>query len=469
MTYDRSTEPGRIPCTLTVEGLRGFSSAQKVPLAPSTGERGSGLTFLVGPNNSGKSTCVEALRVMALANPPSFSTGQRNKLADSRVRITVRNATGGLLRSLASTDVGGSETTFGGPSETPLPIITVSSRRNFRPYFNRRTIQRDSYMHQAQLPSMRGFDDQETFTGRIQRAMEHRNEFNHVLGKILPSVPNWCIDRSDHGMFYLRFSDARELDHSSDGLGDGMMSVFYIVDALYDSEPGQLIVIDEPELSLHPALQRRVMDLLADYASTRQIVVATHSPYFVSLEALAKGARLSRLVKRGGEIAAHDLSDESRDFVRRQLADRNNPHVLGLDGREVFFLDDRVILVEGQEDVIYYQLLASNLGTRFEGEFFGWGVGGASKMGGVARILRDLGFEKVVGILDKGEEAEAEILQRRFSEYTFRILPAGDIRTKAPVRERPGVEGLLDENLRLRDEYRHQTEAMVEDVNASLR
>jgi predicted ATPase len=29
-----------------------------------------------------------------------------------------------------------------------------------------------------------------------------------------------------------------------------------IVDALYDSEEDDLVVIDEPELSLHPALQR---------------------------------------------------------------------------------------------------------------------------------------------------------------------------------------------------------------------
>jgi predicted ATPase len=77
------------------------------------------------------------------------------------------------------------------------------------------------------------------------------------------------------------------------------------VDALYDSEEGDTIVIDEPELSLHPSLQRRLAILISDVARTRQIICATHSPYFITPEALLGGAIIARsyLLEHSSKIA----------------------------------------------------------------------------------------------------------------------------------------------------------------------
>jgi hypothetical protein len=38
-------------------------------------------------------------------------------------------------------------------------------------------------------------------------------------------------------------------------------------------------------------------------------------------------------------------------------------------------LDDGVILVEGQEDVVYYRKIVQQLGIDMSGSFAGWGVG----------------------------------------------------------------------------------------------
>ena len=59
------------------------------------------------------------------------------------------------------------------------------------------------------------------------------------------------------------------------------------------------VVIDEPELSVHPALQKRLMALFLEYSKTHQIIVCTHSPYFVNWEAIVNGANLIRVVKEG--------------------------------------------------------------------------------------------------------------------------------------------------------------------------
>ena len=128
--------------------------------------------------------------------------------------------------------------------------------------------------------------------------------------------------------------------------------------------------------------------------------------------------------------------------------------MLGLDAREVFFLDDGVVLVEGQQDVLDYERLATQCRTSMKGQFYGWGVGGASKMGAIARVLSDLKFDRVAGLLDKGEETARDSLVATFPRYAFGCIPASNVRTKPAAGGRPESRGLLDERgLVRRDVY----------------
>ena len=103
-------------------------------------------------------------------------------------------------------------------------------------------------------------------------------------------------------MFYLKLI-INGCTHSSEGLGDGIWSVFTICDALYDSEQNSTIAIDEPELSLHPAYQKRILQLFKEYAKDRQIIINTHSPCFVDMNSLVNGAYLYRTIKNeNGDI-----------------------------------------------------------------------------------------------------------------------------------------------------------------------
>ena len=77
---------------LVVHGYRGFAEPQTLSFAIPTLNPGSGLTILVGANNSGKSTIVEALRDCAGGSTPSFTEGKRNEAADKRVRMLTRRA-----------------------------------------------------------------------------------------------------------------------------------------------------------------------------------------------------------------------------------------------------------------------------------------------------------------------------------------------------------------------------------------
>src|SRR5690242_9317528 len=72
--------------SLEILGLRGFAEPQLLNFAHPNGDLGSGLTILVGPNNGGKSTVLEAVRAFS-GELPTFHEGKRNRSAGDLVRL----------------------------------------------------------------------------------------------------------------------------------------------------------------------------------------------------------------------------------------------------------------------------------------------------------------------------------------------------------------------------------------------
>lgn len=452
---------------LEISGLRGFARKQTLELAKPNGKLGSGLTFVVGPNNAGKSTIIDAFRFLADATGArSVSVGQRNHLADSRIAIALSYDDDSYIR-LETVERGGSETRFTTSGRTPA-ILGLPSRRHFSAFFGRSVGSREQYARELVPSSQRGAA-LDSFCSRLFQ-IQNANDgaFDKLLGEILNPIPAWRIELSDGGQYFLQF-ESGSTRHNSDGAGEGILSVFFIVDALYDSKPDDIIVIDEPELSLHPALQRRVADLLLKYSSDRQVVVATHSPYFVDVAALAAGARLARVHKQGEESCISMLRATTASRIAGiALDDMNNPHVFGLDAREVFFQDDRIILVEGQEDVVCYRRIEADLEAKFGGHFFGWGVGGADKMSVVAAVMADLGFQHVVGILDSDKASLKAELESDFPSFSFFVIPAKDVRSKPQRKAADAVDGIMKDGA-IQPAYRDQMQLLLRQVRQALK
>ena len=293
---------------LKLAGLRGFATQQSIEFACPNDSHGSGLTVLVGANNAGKSTVVEALRALAVEGNPSFTQGRRNREAGDYVRLRLQD-TEGRSTELRSDLPGSSETErVHDPAAADVSrTLVLPSRRSFNPFFHRTEATRADYMRYIGFPAVRTATVDE-FSYRLFRAQKNREAFNEVLAKVLHPVPDWTIDQHDTGQYFLKFT-VGDASHSSEGLGEGLVNLFFIVDALYDSDAGGTIVIDEPELSLHPAYQRKLAELITEYAATRQIILATHSPYFVNLGALENGATIARAHLRGGQSQLSQLAE----------------------------------------------------------------------------------------------------------------------------------------------------------------
>ena len=462
--------------SLSIYGYRGFGQQQRLRFAQPNGKLGSGLTIIVGPNGGGKTTVIESLRSFA-TDEPTFSAGKRNPAAENRVSISIQYSDNGDPHELNTVESGGSETKRIPEKARPKSWYIIPSRRYFKPFFINISKRRERYLDEDKVPRHRGgaTDD---FAYRLLDLLQNpaeRKKFNRILGKLINPAPDWTIDQSDQGGFYVKVQSGNQF-YTSDGMGDGIVSLLFIADALWESSPGGLIAIDEPELSLHPAIQRRLAHLLAERSAERQIVIATHSPIFTDFEYIQNGAELVRVYSDSESARISQLKRSTVSEIGELSEDLNNPHVLGLQAREVFFRDDRVVVLEGQEDVHLYRkhvlpqleskgLLSDETTKDISDSFFGWGAGGAAKIEKIMALLKDLGFKKVIGIFDHNEKDRINDLMRRFDGYLFRSIPADDVREKTCK----SGESLLDNNYTLRQKFLKETKQVFRDIDQYLR
>ena len=457
--------------SLSISGLRGFGKEQTIQFAVPNGEEGSGLTFIVGSNNSGKTTILEGLRSFDCrqGNSPSFSERKRNTKCNGIVSLSLQvDDTSYIIKTVPN---GGSQTEFiksdaqegeywNGPSLYILP-----SRRFVEYEFSRNETSREDYIYNQQNYANNRVASLSEFSSRLFAMQRNKEEFNTLLKRVLGYDLHWTIEQNDNGSYYLKVI-INGCEHSSEGLGDGIWSVFTICDALYDSEPGAFIAIDEPELSLHPAYQKRIMSLLRERAKDRQIVICTHSNYFIDWESLCHSAVLYRAVKDNeGDICLFSLSEESKRTIQSLSRDINQPHTVGLEAKEIFFLEDNVIITEGQEDVIMYAKAANQLHLSLNGNFFGWGSGGAANIKHVCMILQDLGYKKVSAIFDGDKKDFKEEAEAEYPDYNFQIIPRDDIRDKKE-HINAAKDGMMTEKGKLKDEHAEEMKVLLENINA---
>jgi predicted ATPase len=84
-------------------------------------------------------------------------------------------------------------------------------------------------------------------------------------------------------------------------LSDGTLRYLLWVAALLTPRPPELLVLNEPETSLHPDLLPALANLVITAAKETQVIVVTHSrPFIASLEALSPDLQTIELVKEKG-------------------------------------------------------------------------------------------------------------------------------------------------------------------------
>ena len=117
-----------------------------------------------------------------------------------------------------------------------------------------------------------------------------------------------------------------------------------------------IILIDEPELHLHPKWQQLLLGKIRDFANefNLQFFLVTHSPHFITPESIGSTYRVYS-TKRWSKVADPQKLDEREGELFRMVNIFNNAKV---------FFADKVILVEGDDDLIIYSAVLQRIQQR---------------------------------------------------------------------------------------------------------
>lgn len=142
-----------------------------------------------------------------------------------------------------------------------------------------------------------------------------RGELAAAIGD---AFPGGAIDvRDSEGLFEVEMHQQgllRQLRTSE--LSDGTLRYLLLVAALLSPRPAPLMILNEPETSLHPDLLAPLARLIAKASKTSQVVVVSHAASLVA--ALRKaGARQIVLAKHLGETVVEDDARPSWNWPTR--------------------------------------------------------------------------------------------------------------------------------------------------------
>lgn len=112
-------------------------------------------------------------------------------------------------------------------------------------------------------------------------------------------------------------SDARADFQRPQNLGFGLSQLFPVLVAVLAAKPGDVLLIENPEVHLHPRAQQDVGVLLSDVAACGiQVVVETHADHV--LNGIRLAARMKRICAQ--KVAVHFLIRSPTDGTLKQLS-----------------------------------------------------------------------------------------------------------------------------------------------------
>ncbi|MBI4098317.1 MAG: ATP-dependent endonuclease [Candidatus Levybacteria bacterium] len=196
--------------------------------------------------------------------------------------------------------------------------------------------------------------------------------------------------------------------------GHGMQrSVIFVIFRAYaellkkEQEKAKALIfgIEEPELYLHPQMQRAMFALLKEIAKTDQVIFTTHSSFFVDMTdyksiciAVKKDLETgTKVIQYQGEIFQEDEKKKQFRLITEFDPERN----------ELFF-GRKVILVEGDTEKVVLPLIAQKLKNDYVFYEHGFTVvecGSKDMIPFFARVLNKFRISYVV-IHDKDNETD---------------------------------------------------------------
>ena len=142
-----------------------------------------------------------------------------------------------------------------------------------------------------------------------------------LLETIVPKTT--CVEAKKHGNrlsleFTQEWAESKKVKFEAFNMSDGTLRALGLLTAVFQKPRPSVIVIEEPEATIHPGALGAVLDLIRHASRHMQVVVTTHSPEL--LDASWIEDRHLRIVSwQEGSTRVTPISDSSREALRQHL------------------------------------------------------------------------------------------------------------------------------------------------------
>lgn len=177
-----------------------------------------------------------------------------------------------------------------------------------------------------------------------------------------------CISPENNIYQFYLLKDGLEIE--IDTISSGEREIVNFIFGLFLEELNDgIVIIDEPELHLHPNWQKKLIQILKEETGNKniQILFVTHSSSFISYNILNN---IYRIYKEDGFSKCIRISDLLQDDDN---GFRKNLSVINATNNEKIFFSNNVILVEGiTDEILFKKIYESEIGKIPDGlEFVG--------------------------------------------------------------------------------------------------
>lgn len=181
---------------------------------------------------------------------------------------------------------------------------------------------------------------------------------------LLATIGNYDFDietvsLDDNKFQFKIISGGQETDFKNLSSGEKEVLNFIFILLALDLKDA-CVLIDEPEIHLHPQWQNKLIKLFRKLHGERniQFIISTHSPVFVSRETIANIFRIYKPEKQT-QITPKEKTDEWKKELAKEedLID-----IITYSNNSKLFFANKVVLVEGITDEIIFSYLIRTLG-----------------------------------------------------------------------------------------------------------
>lgn len=440
--------------SLSIENFKGFFKKQSLEFAIPNGEEGSGLTILVGPNNSGKSSVFQAL--LKLDHSATLPTEEKNAAGLPHIVIT---DTDNKTRE-ASIDKESGDFFLSGFSDISRDRFHyIPCRRDFKNSF-RSAIDRKTYYIREKNPSdVNGYDmNLPLFLNNINKFSGEKPLLTGQIRSVIPNFANWKVESKIDGTYFIKYIETNGTEHDFSLCGRGILNLLKLSIEMLPTSSNNILLVDEPELSLHPQAQKSLAKALISRSANNQIIISTHSPYFINVKNLTSRGRLIRLSKNTGACKTYQLSCANLNKLGKSIEDFCKPEFFDLVAKELFF-SDAILLLEGKDDAGVIRNYLETTRGRYNFDIWGYGSGGAQNIKHLLQICQDLEI-KAGALFDRNKESEAIFCKISFPQFAdgIKVLPTDEI------RDEPGkdIVGIFNRTNGINDQYKDFFEDLIE-------